>query len=56
MGDPAGFTSFFDRNEMAVRWQEHQHYGEILAAAMRFDVKKVDAAAGKFVTLEPEVK
>lgn len=56
LGDPAGFTSFFDRNEMAVRWQEHQHYGEILAAAMRFDVKTVDAAAGKFLTLEPEVK
>ena len=56
LGDPAGFTSFFDRNEMAVRWQEHQHYGEILAAAMRFDVKKVDAAAGKFLTLEPAVK
>lgn len=56
LGDPAGFTSFFDRNEMAVRWQEHQHYGEILAAAMRFDVKRVDAAAGKFLTLEPEVK
>ena len=55
LGDPAGFTSFFDRNEMAVRWQEHQHYGEILAAAMRFDVKKVDAAAGKFLTLEPTV-
>lgn len=51
LGDPAGFTSFFDRNEMAVRWQEHQHYGEILAAAMRFDVKTVDAAAGKFLTL-----
>lgn len=56
LGDPAGFTSFFDRNEMAVRWQEHQHYGEILAAAMRFDVKKVDAAAGKFLTLTPEAK
>lgn len=56
LGDPAGFTSFFDRNEMAVRWQEHQHYGEILAAAMRFDVKTVDAAAGKFLTLKPEVK
>lgn len=56
LGDPAGFTSFFDRNEMAVRWQEHQHYGEILAAAMRFDVKTVDAAAGKFLTLAPEVK
>lgn len=56
LGDPAGFTSFFDRNEMAVRWQEHQHYGEILAAAMRFDVKKVDAAAGKFLTLDPAVK
>lgn len=55
LGDPAGFTSFFDRNEMAVRWQEHQNYGEILAAAMRFDVKKVDAAAGKFLTLEPTV-
>lgn len=56
LGDPAGFTSFFDRNEMAVRWQEHHNYGEILAAAMRFDVKKVDAAAGKFLTLTPEVK
>lgn len=56
LGDPAGFTSLFDRNEMAVRWQEHQHYGEILAAAMRFDVKTVDAAAGKFLTLTPEVK
>ena len=56
LGDPAGFTSFFDRNEMAVRWQEHQHYGEILAAAMRFDVKTVDAAAGKFLTLTPAVK
>ena len=55
LGDPAGFTSFFDRNEMAVRWQEHQNYGEILAAAMRFDVKKVDAAAGKFLTLAPTV-
>ena len=55
LGDPAGFTAFFDRNEMAVRWQEHQNYGEILAAAMRFDVKKVDAAAGKFLTLEPTV-
>lgn len=52
LGDPAGFTSFFDRNEMAVRWQEHPNYGEILAAAMRFDVKTVDAAAGKFLTLD----
>ena len=51
LGDPAGFTAFFDRNEMAVRWQEHQNYGEILAAAMRFDVKTIDAAAGRFVTL-----
>ena len=53
LGDPAAFVSFFDRNEMAVRWQEHQNYGEILAAAMRFDVKKVDEAAGKFLTLAP---
>lgn len=52
LGDPAGFTSFFDRNEMAVRWQEHPNYGEILAAAMRFDVKTVDTAAGKFLTLD----
>ena len=56
LGDPAAFVSFFDRNEMAVRWQEHQHYGEILAAAMRFDVKKVDDAAGKYLTLTPAVK
>ena len=56
LGDPAAFVSFFDRNEMAVRWQEHQHYGEILAAAMRFDVKKVDDAAGKYLTLTPAAK
>ena len=56
LGDPAAFVSFFDRNEMAVRWQEHQHYGEILAAAMRFDVKKVDDAAGKYLTLAPAAK
>ena len=56
LGDPAAFVSFFDRNEMAVRWQEHQNYGEILAAAMRFDVKKVDAAAGKYLTLTPAAK
>lgn len=56
LGDPAGFTVFFDRKEVAVRWQEYGHYGEILAAAMRFDVKNIDPAAGMFLTLTPEVK
>lgn len=51
LGDPAGFTVFFDRKEVAVRWQEYGHYGEILAAAMRFDVKNIDPAAGMFLTL-----
>lgn len=53
LGDPAGFTVFFDRKEVAVRWQEYGHYGEILAAAMRFDVKNIDPAAGMFLTLTP---
>lgn len=52
LGDPAGFTVFFDRKEVAVRWQEYGHYGEILAAAMRFDVQNIDAAAGMFLTLD----
>lgn len=53
LGDPAGFTVFFDRKEVAVSWQEYGHYGEILAAAMRFDVKNIDPAAGMFLTLTP---
>lgn len=53
LGDPAGFTVFFDRKEVAVRWQEYGHYGEILAAAMRFDVQNIDPAAGMFLTLTP---
>lgn len=52
LGDPAGFTVFFDRKEVAVRWQEYGHYGEILAAAMRFDVKNIDPDAGMFLTLD----
>lgn len=52
LGDPAGFTVFFDRKEVAVRWQEYGHYGEILAAAMRFDVQNIDPAAGMFLTLD----
>lgn len=52
LGDPAGFTVFFDRKEVAVRWQEYGHYGEILAAAMRFDVENIDPAAGMFLTLD----
>lgn len=52
LGDPAGFTVFFDRKEVAVRWQEYGHYGEILAAVMRFDVQNIDPAAGMFLTLD----
>lgn len=51
LGDPKAFMVYFNRVEVTARWVEEVYYGQVLAIAMRFDVKKVDGAAGKFITL-----
>lgn len=51
LGDPKSFMVYFNRVETTARWVEEVYYGQVLAIAMRFDVKKVDDAAGKFITL-----
>lgn len=53
LGQPDAFAVFFDRVDTTVRWVEHQYYGQVLAVAMRFDCKVVDANAGKYITLTP---
>lgn len=53
LGQPDAFAVFFDRVETSVRWVEEMYYGQVLAVAMRFDVKMVDPAAGKYITFTP---
>lgn len=55
LGQPDAFAVFFDRVETSVRWVESMYYGQVLAVAMRFDVKMVDPAAGKYITLDTTV-
>nr|DAH82275.1 MAG TPA: major capsid protein [Caudoviricetes sp.] len=55
LGQPDAFATFFDRVDTSVRWVENMYYGQVLAVAMRFDAKKVDGAAGKFITLSDAV-
>lgn len=50
IGDPKAFVTLFDRLETTAKWVNNDIYGEVLAVFTRFDVKKTDAAAGKFVT------
>lgn len=52
LGEPSAFAVFFDRVDTSVRWVENMYYGQVLAVAMRFDVEVVDAAAGKYITLD----
>jgi phage major capsid protein, HK97 family len=40
-----------DRNDLSVKWVDNDIYGEILQAAIRFDVERADKEAGFFVTL-----
>lgn len=40
-----------DRNDLSVKWVDNDIYGEILQAAIRFDVEQADKEAGFFVTL-----
>lgn len=50
IGDPKAFVTLFDRVATTAKWVNNDIYGEVLAVFTRFDVKKTDAAAGKFVT------
>lgn len=50
VGDLKYAISFFDRKQATVKWVENEIYGQILAAYMRFDVKKGVEQAGMFLT------
>ena len=50
IGDPKAFVTLFDRTATTAKWVNNDIYGEVLALFTRFDVKKTDEAAGKFVT------
>ncbi|MDU2396433.1 MAG: phage major capsid protein [Streptococcus mitis] len=50
IGDVGEFATLFDRAQTTVKWQDDKIYGQYLATANRFDVKKVDEAAGFYVT------
>lgn len=50
IGDVGEFATLFDRAQTTVKWQDDKIYGQYLATANRFDVKKVDEEAGFYVT------
>ena len=50
IGDVGEFATLFDRAQTTVKWQDDTIYGQYLGTANRFDVKKVDEAAGFYVT------
>lgn len=50
IGDLKYAILFADRKQATVKWVENEIYGQILAAYMRFDVKKAVEQAGVFVT------
>lgn len=50
IGDPKAFATLFDRNRASVKWVDNANYGELLAGFVRFDVVKVDADAGFYIT------
>lgn len=54
-GDAYEFTTLFDRKQSSVKWVDHNIYGQLLAGFVRFDIEKVDEAAGYYVTYTPEV-
>lgn len=53
VGDAEAYARFFDRKRTTADWVEHNIYGRLLALFMRFDVKKVDDDAGKYITFVP---
>lgn len=50
IGDLKYAVFFADRKQASVKWIENEIYGQILAAYMRFDVKKGVDEAGHFLT------
>jgi len=54
-GDAYEFITLFDRKQASVKWTDNDVYGQLLAGFVRFDVKKVDAVAGYYVTFTPEI-
>ncbi|MDW4018956.1 phage major capsid protein [Staphylococcus saprophyticus] len=50
IGDLKYAVFFADRKQASVKWVENEIYGQILAAYMRFDVKKGVEEAGRFIT------
>ncbi|WP_353418122.1 phage major capsid protein, partial (plasmid) [Staphylococcus delphini] len=50
IGDLNYAIFFADRKQASVKWIENEIYGQILAAYMRFDVKKGVEDAGRFLT------
>ena len=50
IGDLNYAVFFADRKQASVKWVENEIYGQILAAYMRFDVKKGVEEAGRFLT------
>ena len=50
IGDLKYAVFFADRKQASVKWVENEIYGQILAAYMRFDVKKGVEEAGRFLT------
>lgn len=55
-GDAKAFITFFDRKQTYVKWVEHNIYGQLLAAFLRFDVKATDTDAGYYVTFTPDTE
>lgn len=56
IGDLNRATLFANREDITVRWIDHNIYGQYLQVATRFDVKKADAGAGYFVTYTAPVE
>ncbi|SER07189.1 phage major capsid protein [Streptococcus gallolyticus] len=53
IGDFKRGVLFADRKDLGLRWADNEIYGQYLQAVLRFDVEKVDAKAGYFVTFTP---
>ena len=54
IGDPKAFCTVFNRKEATIKWIDNTIYGTLLAGFVRFDVVKVDTAAGFYITFEEE--
>lgn len=50
IGDAKEAIAFFNRKEIQLRWANGNFYGEQINTITRFDVQKVDDAAGYYVT------